>query len=183
MDTLSPYAVTITNGAASGMNGAAYLFLVGVQSTNIPDAMAQTQDGFAGTFIFSKSNMLGNATLGLNLILQVDVINAVLGLSGSSGNFYASNGPGQGLTLNSAYAIFSGNQTFTMEFSGIIPPTIFTDPDTSFPSPINLEATGGATAGLVVPVPEPSTFAAAGLGILISVRALRKRRHKLVRTS
>ena len=178
MDTLSPYQVTISNGVASGMDGTAYLFLVGVQSTNVPDAVGQTQDGFAGRFIFSKANTLVNATVGANLILQVDVGNAVFDLSSSSGNFFASNGLGQTLTLQSAYATFSGNQTFTMEFSGITPPSQFTNPDQSF-GPINLEATGGATAGLVVAVPEPFTLATAGLGILIAVQALRRQPRRL----
>ena len=178
LNTLSPYQVTISNGVASGMDGTAYLFLVNVQSTNIPNASLQSQDGFAGRFIFSKSNTFANATVGANLILQVDVGNAVFDLSSSAGNFSASNDSGKTLTLQSAYATFSGNQTFTMEFSGITPPSQFSNPDQSF-GPINLEATGGATAGLVVAVPEPSTLAAAALGILIAVQALRRQSRRI----
>lgn len=177
-DTLSPYQVMISNGVASGMDGTAYLFLVNVRSSNVPDASGQSQDGFTGRFIFSKSNTLANATVGTNLILQVDVGNAVFGLSSSSGNFFASNGSGQTLTLQSAYANFRGNQTFTMEFSGITPSEQFSNPDQSF-GPISLEATGGATAGLVIVVPEPSTLATAGLGILIAVQALCRQLRRL----
>lgn len=178
--TSAPIGINIFNAPLAAMNGVAYLFFIGVQSTTVPDFNYSFQDGFSGTVLFSKSNTPANAAMGLNLILQATFTNAQLSLVLNGGALDASNDSGlsQDLTMTSAYLNLSGSQALGIAFSTSTPPTIFsTDTngfDQSFTPPVLYDVSGTASAALIA-VPEPSTFVTASLGILALFGTVRRR--------
>ncbi len=174
----APIAVNINNAPAAAMDGTAYLFFVNVQSSSVPNSKFSIQTGFTGDIYFSKSS---SNYLGSNLVLRAHFTNAQLGLHGPVGTFSVANSGSQTLSMTSAYVNISGQQSFTVSFSTISPPTVFKNPDTSFS--IVLDPAGNAAASTVVfVVPEPSTLIGAAFASCGLVATVRRQRRSVIAT-